>query len=90
MKALREFWQQHPEAEVPPRAWSKEVRRANRTNFGEVRQMYPAADLVGRFLVYNLGGNKFRLVAELDYQGRKVFVRGIYTHKQSDKLNLKG
>lgn len=85
-KRLREFWEEHPEAEGPLQAWWKVASKAKWESFQQVRETYPRADIVGRCLVFDIGGNKFRLAvtARLDY-GR-LYVRSVMTHAEYDKM----
>jgi mRNA interferase HigB len=87
VKKLREFWEdpQNRGAESPLRAWYQTVRAADWTCFADVRQTYATADLVGNKVVFDIGGNKYRLIAVIDYEGHKVFVRHVLTHKDYDK-----
>jgi mRNA interferase HigB len=50
-----------------------------------MKQDYPSADFVGRKTVFNIAGNKFRLIARVNYQSRRVFVLHILTHKEYDR-----
>lgn len=82
---LREFWADHADAEVPLLRWFRIARHAVWSDFASLRRGFPQADLVGIFVVFNVGGNKFRLIAEVDYQWRKVFIRAVLTHREYDK-----
>jgi mRNA interferase HigB len=82
---LREFWDEHPGAEIPLARWFHITRRAIWTDFASLRRDFPQADVVGKFVVFNIGGNKFRLIVEINYQWRKVFIRGVLTHREYDK-----
>jgi mRNA interferase HigB len=88
-KKLREFWTNHPEAESPLRAWLKVVEQADRQNFAEVRATFAHADAVGRCIVFNIGGNKFRLIAAIHYNRGKDFVRYVLTHAEYDQGHWK-
>jgi mRNA interferase HigB len=79
-KTLREFWALHPAARRPLQAWYKVARRARWESLGDVRLLYPHADQVGKFTVFNIGGNKFRLIAAIHYNRGKVYVRHVLTH----------
>jgi mRNA interferase HigB len=81
-KMLRQFWAVHQEAERPLRTWFRVVCRAEWENFAEVRSTYPHADQVGKFTVFNVGGNKYRLVAVIHYNRGKVYVRHVLTHAE--------
>ena len=89
-KKLREFWQQWPEAEEPLRAWHRVAEQATWTTFADVRETYAHADQVGRCTVFNIGGNKFRLVVVIHFNRGKVYVRHVMTHEQYDAGRWKG
>ena len=84
-RRLREFWLVHPDAESPLRTWFKVVNETTWNSFPELRQTYPSADQVGRLVVFNVGGNRYRLVARVDYQWQKLFVRAVMTHAEYSK-----
>ena len=88
-KMLRTFWADHPPAESPLRAWYKAVSRAVWADFAEVRALYPHADQVGKFTVFNIGGNKYRLVAAVHYRGKRIYVRFIGTHRDYEKIDAR-
>ena len=89
-KALKQFAAKHPSAAKPLEAWRRTIERAMWGNLHEVRQDYPHADAVtvasGRTAtVFNIGGNKFRLVAAIHYNLQRVFVLRIFTHADYDR-----
>jgi mRNA interferase HigB len=51
----------------------------------QVREFFPTADKVGKLTVFNIGGNKARLIAAIHYNRRKVYIRAILTHKEYDE-----
>lgn len=63
-KTLKEFWQKHPDAEYPLRYWYDVTRKADWDNFSDVRQNFRTADVVGICVVFNIGGNKYRLITK--------------------------
>jgi mRNA interferase HigB len=83
--ALEEFWNVHSEAQAPLRVWYKRVEKTNFTNLVELQQVFPSADLVGNFITFNIGGNKYRLIAYVDFEFQKVFIRHVLTHAEYDK-----
>lgn len=85
MKALRDFWSVHPAAERPLRAWAKIARDADWRNFADVRAIHASADTVGDYVVFNIGGNKFRLIAAIHYDRGRVYIRHVLTHKEYDQ-----
>ena len=88
-KRLRAFWEGHPDAEAPLRAWASVVRQAEWENFAEIREVYPHADRVGLYTVFNIGGNKYRLITAIHFNMRKVYIRYILTHKEYDNGDWK-
>lgn len=87
-KALREFWVEHPDAEQPLRAWSAEAKNASWTQPAEVKAKYGSASILqsGR-VVFNIAGNKFRLVVQINYEYFTVYIRYVGTHKDYDKID---
>jgi len=61
------------------------VRKANWKNPAELKQVYRNADLAGRRTVFNIAGNKYRLIARVNYQSQRVFVLYLLTHAEYDK-----
>jgi len=84
-KKLREFWELYPKARTPLDAWYQVAKRAKWENFAEVRRTFNSADVVGRFVVFNIGGNKYRLIAVIHYNRGKVFIRHVLTHTEYDE-----
>jgi mRNA interferase HigB len=70
-------------------AWHTVVRHAEWETFADVRASYPSADQVGRFTVFNIGGNKYRLIAVIHFNRAKVYVRHVLTHAEYDRGNWK-
>lgn len=89
-KKLREFWCEHAEAEVPLRAWHRTAEQAAWERFADIRKVYPHADQVGRCTVFNIGGNKFRLVVVVHFNRGKVYIRQVMTHEEYDRGLWKG
>jgi len=88
-KKLRRFWLGRPDAESALRGWFKAVSRVVWRNFGDVRALHPHADQVGRFTVFNIGGNKYRLIAVIHYNRGKIFIRQVLAHAEYDKGDWK-
>src|SRR5216684_4361010 len=66
--ALEQFWRRHPDAKASLEAWYGVVRKANWKTPAELKQVYHNADLVGRRTVFNIAGNKYRLIARVNYR----------------------
>ena len=90
LKLLREFWIRHGSAEQPLRLWYKTARNAAWASLRDVRQTYPHADGVktpdgDALTVFNVGGNKYRLVARIRYDYQLINVRAVMTHEEYDQ-----
>ena len=90
VSTLRGFWTQsgRGDAEQPLRAWVHVVRSADWSKPTDVKQMFRSADILrnGR-AIFDIGGNKYRLVAAIHYRGKRIYVRFIGTHAEYDKIN---
>jgi mRNA interferase HigB len=84
-KKLREFWEKHPKAKSSLEAWHQVAEHAEWQSFPDVRKTFNSADAVGRFVVFDIGGNKYRLIAVIHYNRGKVFVRHVLTHAEYDE-----
>ncbi|MGQ0600328.1 MAG: type II toxin-antitoxin system HigB family toxin [Anaerolineales bacterium] len=84
-KALRLFWESHPESKAPLSRWFKIVRHTDFDNIDELRATFPSADKVGSLIVFNIGGNKYRLVASIHFNRAKGYIRHVLTHREYDK-----
>lgn len=84
-KKLREFWEEHPRAKSALEAWYRAARHAEWETFADVRQTFNSADQVERFTVFNIGGNKYRLIAVIHFDRGKVYVRDVLTHDEYDE-----
>jgi mRNA interferase HigB len=80
-KAIRVFCERHPEASNALDRWYRVAKRATWVSFAEVRQSFNSADFVAPFVVFDIGGNKYRLIAEIHFARRVLFIRDIMTHR---------
>jgi mRNA interferase HigB len=88
-KKLKEFWKKHPQSEIPLDDWFKLVSSTNFKNLVELKSVFPSADQVGKLRVFNLSGNKYRLIAAIHFNTGIVFVRDILTHAEYSKEKWK-
>lgn len=89
-KKLREFWGRHPKAKSPLSAWFKKTTKAEWSDLADVKATFPQTDRYKRFVIFDLGGNKYRLIAEINYRRGKVFIRHMLTHAEYDRGDWKG
>jgi mRNA interferase HigB len=90
-KTLRQFWQRarYRDAEQPLKAWFREVAHADWSDPGDVKRAYRNASVVGDGrVVFNIAGNKYRLVVRINYPYRVVYIRFIGSHKDYDKIDV--
>ena len=83
--ALLAFGAEPPAAKEPLETWYRIMRRTDFQNFNALRKTFASADYVDGFTVFDIGGNKFRLIAVIRYEWQKVYIRAVMTHKEYDK-----
>jgi mRNA interferase HigB len=90
-RSLREFWQQtrNRDAEQPLKAWFREASKADWANPAEVKASFRNASIVGNNrVVFNIAGNKYRLVVRVNYPYRIMYVRFLGTHREYDLIDV--
>lgn len=89
-KTLREFWKKHADAEQPLKAWFREVEKADWANPAAIKSAYRSASfLEDNRVVFNIAGNKYRLLVKINYPYRVCYIRFVGTHKQYDKIDVR-
>lgn len=88
-KRLLEFAEKHSYSSVPLDAWYRIIKNTQISNFSELRKIFPSADKVGNLTVFNVGGNKIRLVAAVHYNTQCLYIRHVLTHTEYDKEKWK-
>ena len=87
-RTLREFWERHPDARQPLTAWCEAAKRADWEAPHQVRYRYRSVSfLPNDRVVFNIKGNTYRLVVEVNYPYRVVYIRFIGTHSEYDRIN---
>jgi mRNA interferase HigB len=84
-KAIRNFCDEHPQARGALDRWYRVAKRSTWSGFSEVKQAFNTADFVAPHVVFDIGGDKYRLVAEINFMRRVLFIRRIMTHKEYSK-----
>ena len=90
VSTLKEFWLRpgRGDAEQPLRAWVRIVGAADWSKPTDVKAMFRSADILpGGGVIFDIGGNKYRLVAAVHYRGKRVYVRFIGSHREYDKID---
>ncbi len=83
-KAFRKFIKNYPNSKSALNDWTRTVRKAAWQHIFDVKKIYPSADSVGNFTVFNLNGNKYRLIVGIDYEDQIVYIKYILTHDEYD------
>lgn len=84
-KRLLEFAEKYPNLSDPLDRWYRIVKHTDFDTFSELRNVFPSADLVERLTIFNIGGNKYRLIAYIVYTKKRIYIRNILTHGQYEK-----
>jgi len=87
-KTLQEFWEQYPDAEAALQAWFHEAKVASWSNSAELKAKYGGASIINsERVVFNICGNKYRLIARINYVSGTLFVRFVGTHGEYDRID---
>jgi len=87
-RTLREFWERHERAEQPLRAWYAEASKAEWNSPQDIKEKYRHASfLLDNRVVFNIAGNRYRLVTHINFDYQIVYVKFVGTHKEYDGIN---
>jgi mRNA interferase HigB len=85
---LRAFWNKHPQAEMPLRAWYAEASRADWKSPADIKQAYRNASFLPHSRVaFNIKGNDYRLIVAVHYNRGMMFIRFVGTHAEYDRID---
>lgn len=84
-RRIIEFYSLHRDSENSLNSWYKIISKSDFGSFNDLRKSFPSADLVNNLTVFNICGNKYRLIAAIHYNKQMVYIRDILTHKEYDK-----
>ena len=79
----------YPDAITPVRVWYRMALAARWENLEDVRREYPATDMVGPLAIFNIGGNKYRLIVRLVFRSQRIYIKELLTHAEYDKEKWK-
>ena len=88
-KKLNEFAERYPESKSALKEWYQRMKTGQFKSIAELRTFFPSADKVGKFTVFNIGGNKIRLIAAIHYNRQKIYIREVLTHAEYNKNQWK-
>lgn len=87
-RCLVQFWESHPDAEQPLRAWYSEAKKAIWKSPAEIKAIYHSISILSNNrVVFNIKGNTYRLVVVVEYSQEKIFIRFVGTHAEYDRID---
>jgi mRNA interferase HigB len=87
-KKLREFWDRHPDARASLEVWFADVKQADWKTPQDIKTVYRNASLIANNrVVFNIKGNKYRLIVAVQYAYQLVYIRFIGTHEEYDQID---
>lgn len=87
-KILREFWEKHSDCEQQLKAWYQEASKAEWKNPNEIKTEFPNVSILNNNRVaFNIKGNNYRLIIQINYVYQVIWIRFIGTHFEYDKIN---
>jgi len=87
-KILRDYWTIHKDCEEQLKSWYQESSKAEWKNLNEVKAEFPSASiLIDNRVVFNIKGNKYRLIVKFNFDYHMIWIRFIGTHSEYDKIN---
>jgi mRNA interferase HigB len=88
-RMLREFADESADSLAPLKTWHKISGKAKWLDIADVKAVYPHADAVGKCTVFNVGGNDFRLVVQIDFEAQVIYVKKVMAHAEYSRKNGK-
>ncbi len=89
-KRIKKFIQKHPESSVQLKSWYRRLSRIRPSNIHELKRKFPGVDYVGNYrYVFNIKGNRYRVVAKILFTTQIVYIRFVGTHSEYDRINCK-
>jgi len=88
-KRLLDFANKNPTCATALNVWYRILKHSTGSNFAELRTIFPSTDQVEGLTVFNIGGNKARLIAAIHYNTQRLYIRYVLTHKEYDKNKWK-
>jgi len=87
-KALRKFWEKHPDAHQPLQAWYIDVKHSNWKKPADIKSIYQTASFVSNNrVVFNIKGNQYRIIVVVEYRRGSVYIRFVGTHSEYNHID---
>ena len=84
-KKLKQAAERHNDLEGPLDVWFRITKKASWKNLADVRKTFTSTDCVGRWTVFNIKGNQYRLITEINYMFGRIYIRHVLTHAEYDR-----
>ena len=84
---LKAFWLEYPDSEEPLIAWYKTLSKLSPKNFAELKNTFNSIDLAVKYTIFDVGGNKFRIITIIDFEYQFAKIRHVFTHKEYENWN---
>lgn len=84
-KRLNDFAERFPDTTNALAGWYRKMKQGDFSSIAEIRREFPTADKVGKLTVFNIAGNKVRLIAAIHYNRNKIYIRAVLTHAEYDE-----
>lgn len=89
IQKLREFWRQNKDSEKPLRAWYKLLEKCLASNYVELKQTFNSADILEDYTIFDVGGNKYRVIVQIYYHYGRAYIAEVLTHADYDEESWK-
>jgi mRNA interferase HigB len=86
-KKLIAFWLKHPDATEVLAVWYRTLQKSNPKNFSDLKNLFNTVDLAAGYTIFDVGGNKFRVIVILDYAHLFAKIRFVFTHEEYNHWN---
>ena len=84
-RPIREFCELHPESKPTMEEWFRKMEQLTVASFPELRKSFNSADYVDGYTLFNVGGNKYRVVTVIHYDKQRIYIRQVMTHAEYDR-----
>ena len=84
-RALRGFWENNPPAKDPLAAWFRVLESSDFAEFNAIKRTFGSADYLAPYTIFDVGGNKYRVITVIHYNRKRVYIRHVFTHQEYDR-----
>jgi len=90
VNTLRQYWMKYPECEQVLKSWIQEAESANWHSPNELKTQFRSASIItGKRIVFNINGNKYRLIVDIEFRLKIIFIVWFGSHKEYDLIDSK-